>query len=110
MTKGINIEDYDCEQLQPYCMWEGPACTAGPNGPICCEGRYCEDAFNNYKEENEVECYECGALVDKRSCTEHTVGLGTVYVCEDCEDSLAEEVGIKCTGPTLFAKREYKED
>ena len=44
------LDELDCDDLKPYCRWEGPAITAGPNGPIMCEGRYCEEAYEAYKE------------------------------------------------------------
>lgn len=42
------LSDMECDELKEHCPWEGAAVSAGPNGPISCEGRYCEEAYQQY--------------------------------------------------------------
>jgi hypothetical protein len=59
MPKPENFEDMDCDSLQVYCPYirhgGKPGVHGGPNGPYSCEGRYCEEAYENYLEEFEEE-------------------------------------------------------
>lgn len=48
-----SLDEMDCDDLKPYCPWDGPAVTGGPNGPISCEGRFCREAYESYLEESE---------------------------------------------------------
>ena len=48
MNEMKKFEDMDCEELKTYCPWEHEPvfCTGGL--PIMCEGKYCEEAYENY--------------------------------------------------------------
>ena len=48
-----SIEEYDCEDLRPYCPWEGSPIAGPPNS--MCEGRFCEEAYERMIEDQENE-------------------------------------------------------
>jgi len=52
----MTFEEMNCtgtgslDDLKPYCPWDGPAVTGGPDGPISCDGMFCEQAYERYLE------------------------------------------------------------
>lgn len=49
MNEMKKFEDMDCEELKPYCPWEGKAVSSHS----MCEGRFCEEAYENYVDDYE---------------------------------------------------------
>lgn len=50
MNKPKKFEDMDCEDLRPFCPWEGAPVFCYGGDPVMCEGRYCEEAYEVYLE------------------------------------------------------------
>ncbi len=91
MSKISTPDELDCDDLKPFCVWEGAACTCGPNGPIMCEGRYCEEAYEKWYAQHAVTCEVCKQIVDIDKCnTVIDMRDGSKhFVCEDCEEESA---------------------
>lgn len=45
----------ECEELKSYCPWEGEPVACYGGLPVMCEGRFCEEAYEKYLEDEEEE-------------------------------------------------------
>ena len=79
-----SMEELECDGMKSYCSWEGAPCVGGPNGPICCEGVYCKDAYESWKADHVVTCEVCEQEVDKDICIEDSDNCHKFYICEVC--------------------------
>lgn len=43
-----DLNDYLCHNYCEQTDYGRVACTSGPNGPIMCEGRYCDENYQRY--------------------------------------------------------------
>lgn len=84
MSKIRTRDELDCEELKPFCQWEHPPVYSAGNGPISCDGSYCDEAYEAWLKEHAVECEVCGEIVDFDTCEPVFYDYHTMCVCKTC--------------------------
>lgn len=80
------LDDEICSaQYCPYISEGGSiGVHGGPNGPYSCEGRYCDEAYDRWRELNVVTCECCDEQTTTSEAESFTDDTHKYYVCEKC--------------------------
>lgn len=88
MSKIRKRDELDCEEMKPFCPLISPVYDS-PFGPVMCEGRFCDVAYQRWYAKHATECVSCGEVVDIDTCetfNDEQSGYTDYYVCETCLD------------------------